>query len=148
MPESALSTTTMPRFDAVPETGLLLSHTPASAVVVAYPDSLDMRTVDDFRCAYRGALHELTASGIEAGDLIVLDLSHTDFVSVDATAALVEAKDLTESHGIDFALVTATRGVYRALDATGTRRQLTCRPTVEAALVYERTEGAFHTADG
>ncbi len=105
-----------------------------AALVIDVAAILDLSTLDRFRCEFRSLFDEVIHEGFAAGDLIVVDLSGTDFVSIDATSALVEAKDIAGQHGIEFKLVTTTRGVERALTATGARDLLTCCPTVESAV--------------
>lgn len=105
----------------------------ATALVVDIADDLDMSTVECFRSAYRTIVDEATADGLTAGDLIVLDLSRVDFVSVDGASALVEAKNLAHGRGIDLKLVTATRGVEHALAATGARQLFDCHATIASA---------------
>ncbi|WP_433604558.1 STAS domain-containing protein [Prescottella agglutinans] len=105
-----------------------------AALVIDVAASLDLSTIDRFRCEFRALFDEVVREGFASGDLIVVDLSGTDFVSIDATAALVEAKDVAGRRGIEFKLVTTTRGVERALTATGARNLLTCCPTVESAV--------------
>ncbi|WP_305091584.1 STAS domain-containing protein [Prescottella sp. R16] len=107
-----------------------------AAVIVESAPNLDMNTVDDFRHAYRAAFDALTERGVTAGDVVVLDLTHTDFVSVDAARALAEAHDLAAHRGIEFALVAVTRGIERALTVTGGDRLLPCHRTVDAAIAY------------
>lgn len=102
--------------------------------VIEFSASLDMDSTDRFRHAYNAMLEEVAAEGFTDGDLIVLDLSRIDFVSIDATSALVEAKERARDHGFEFKLVTATRGVDRALAATGAGQLIACHPTVESAV--------------
>lgn len=127
MPDLRISARSTPReVGSSPPPG----HT---AFVVTVADDLDMTTVDRFRHAYRALVDAAAAHGLSAGDLVVLDLSRVDFVSVDGAAALVEAKDLADTRGVDFMLVTRTRGVDHALAATGARRLFECHPTLDAA---------------
>lgn len=104
------------------------------ALVIDVAASLDLSTVDRFRREFRALFDDVVREGFASGDLIVVDLSGTDFVSIDATSALVEAKDLAGRRGIGFKLVTTTRGVEHALTATGARDRLTCCPTLESAI--------------
>jgi len=113
---------------------------PLSALVIECTADLDMSTVDGFRRAYRDLVDEAIAGGL-AGDLIVLDASQVDFLSIEATSALIEAKNLAAGRGLDFRLVTATRGVERALRATGTHQFFAYYPTVDAATTLDRVEG-------
>jgi anti-anti-sigma factor len=105
-----------------------------AALVIDVAANLDLSTVDRFRREFRALFDEVVKEGFASGDLIVVDLSGTDFVSIDATSALVEAKDLVGRRGIGFRLVTTTRGVEHALTATGARDLLTCCPSVESAV--------------
>lgn len=111
-----------------------------SALVIECTADLDMSTVDGFRRAYQDLVDEGIADGLATGDLIVLDASRVDFVSIDATSALIEAKDLAKFRGIDFKLVATTRGVEHALMATGTRKLFACYPTVDSATRSDRVE--------
>lgn len=108
-------------------------------MIIAFAGWLDLSTVDRFRAEYRALFEAVVGEGIAAGSLIVLDLSGTDFVSIDATPALVEAKDLAARQGLDFTLVTTTRGVEHALLVTGVSGLLTCCPTLESAVGPART---------
>ncbi|WP_430332780.1 STAS domain-containing protein [Rhodococcus sp. ACT016] len=112
---------------------------PGTALVVEFTANLDLSTLQSFRCAFSNLVDEVTSDGFSTGDLIIVDLSRIDFVSIDATSALVDAKKLVFDRGIDFKLVTSTRGVERALAATGARQLFTCYRTVESAVGTDRT---------
>lgn len=121
------------RDPSLPET---VSAPVPNSVVLSWDADLDMSTIECFRRLCRDALAEGATTGV-----VVLDLSHTEFVSVEGTFALVQAKDLATSRGIDLRVVTATRGVERALAATGARCLFACHPTVDAAVAAQCATG-------
>ncbi|PTR32356.1 anti-anti-sigma factor [Rhodococcus sp. OK519] len=133
MPDLPISATTTPRTQTrVGEDHNRSAATDSTALIADIAYDLDLNTVDMFRAMF-GALVDRTASGLADGDLIVLDLSRVDFMSVQAVPALIEARDLASRLGIDFKLITATRGVEHALTATGARQIFECHATIESA---------------
>ncbi|WP_254699208.1 STAS domain-containing protein [Rhodococcus sp. SGAir0479] len=148
MPELLISArSTIRTAAAAAPTGSPVPLNDTTALVVDLAEDLDMATVDRFRRVYRMLFDQATARGLTAGDLVVLDLSRVGFVSVDGTAALVEAKDLADTRGIDFTLVTCSRGVDHALAATGMLRLFRCYPSVESARACECRAADLRGAD-
>ncbi|OQQ38391.1 anti-anti-sigma factor [Prescottella equi] len=116
----------------------------SSALVVTLLVDLDLSTVDTFRQAFAQLL---AGDASPNADLLVFDLSRVDFVSIDGASALVEAKDRVVESGLDFRLVTATRGVEHALAATGARQMFERHATVGSALDRESNRAGMPVAD-
>ncbi|GAB2641743.1 STAS domain-containing protein [Prescottella soli] len=141
MPDLSISANTLILTDGHTTDERSPTPLPAAALVIELATSLDMSTADGFRHAYLDLVDAASADGLPAGSPIVLDLSRVDFVSIEATSALIEAKELASCRGFDFKLVIATRGVEHALAATETRRRFSCHPTVESAVGSEIVGG-------
>jgi anti-anti-sigma factor len=80
-------------------------------------------------------LHEVLASLIAANNLVVADLSETEFIDCSGLRAVVKAHRQAEQHGVEFRLQLGARAIVRrTLEISNLLEQIPCFPTRAEAL--------------
>ncbi|MFF0490301.1 STAS domain-containing protein [Nocardia sp. NPDC003482] len=95
--------------------------------IVRVEGELDATVAEEFH----DALGRAVTSSSRA---VVLDFRPTRFLSIGSAQALVAAKTMAATLGVDLRVVSGRREIERILDKTGLRPLFRYYPSVEAAL--------------